>query len=121
MALQQATNAANAVLSPKDIPIGVTIIQFANIAGGTIFVSVCQAILSSTLKSGLADSGVDPSAIAHAGATDIRGLVGKDKLDLVLEMYNLGVDRLFYVSVGLASLSFVCSLFMEWRSMKTQS
>ncbi|KAF2114410.1 major facilitator superfamily protein [Lophiotrema nucula] len=121
MALQQTSNAANTVLSPKDIPIGVTIIQFANIAGSTVFVSVCQAILSSTLKLGLAGSGIDPSIIVHAGATDIRTLVGKDKLQLVLEAYNLGVDRLFYVSVGLSSLAFVCSLFMEWKSMKTSS
>jgi hypothetical protein len=77
MSLAQCNNAAQTVLSPADLPIGITIINFGNFVGGTIFVSICQSILSSTLQSQLAQKipDLDVSSVLHAGATDLMKLI----------------------------------------------
>ncbi|KAH8899096.1 MFS general substrate transporter [Thozetella sp. PMI_491] len=121
LSLAQCNNAAQTVLSRADIPVGITVLNFANFLGGTIFVSVCQGILSSTLSSQLSQSipGLDVSSIASAGATDLSKLVPQDQLPLLYEAYNRGINNVFYCALGLSGLSFVASCFLEWKTVKT--
>lgn len=123
MTLQQPFMAAQTVLAKKDVPLGLTILAFAQFLAGTISISVCQTILTNTLTSELSKKlpGFDPSAIANAGATQIRGLVGKGQLGLVLEAYNKGIDNTFYVALTASCLALVGSMGMEWRSVRARS
>lgn len=120
LTLPQCSNAAQTVLARKDIPIGITIINFANFLGGTIFVSVSQGILSSTLVSQLSKSlpGFDASVLATSGATDLAKLVPADKVHLLQLAYNTGIVNIFYCTVGVSCLAFLASLFIEWRTVK---
>lgn len=113
--------AAQTVLAKKDVPIGLTVIAFAQFLAGTISVSVCQTILANTLSSELAKTlpGFDSSAIASAGATQIQKLVSATDLPIVLEAYNRGIDNTFYCALAASCLAFVASLFMEWKSVKS--
>ncbi|KAF2415860.1 putative efflux pump antibiotic resistance protein [Tothia fuscella] len=122
LSLPQSNNAAQTVLSRKDIPIGITLIQFANQIGGTIFVSVCQGVLQSTLSTQLGQSipGFDASAISHAGASDLAKLVPEEQLPALLEAYNKGIDDVFYCALAVACLAFVASWFLKWKSVKKQ-
>jgi hypothetical protein len=122
MTLQQCAMAAQTVLPRNDIPIGLTLIAFAQFFAGTISVSVCQTILANTLTSELSRklSGFDASAIASAGATEIQGLVSNQELPIVLAAYNLGIDNTFYFALAVSCLAFVASLFMEWKTVKSQ-
>ncbi|KAF9734949.1 hypothetical protein PMIN06_011010 [Paraphaeosphaeria minitans] len=122
MSLAQCNNAAQTVLSREDIPIGITIINFGNFVGGTIFVSICQTILSSTLRSQLAQKipGLDLSAIAHAGATDLAKLIPTDKLPVFHAAYNEGIVNVWYCALGVSAFAFVASWFVEWKSVKGQ-
>ena len=118
--LAQPLNAAQTVLSREDIPTGITIVNFSNFIGGTIFVSVCQGVLSSTLSSHLRDSipGLDPSTLSSAGATDLSKLVPVDKVPVFLEAYNHAIVNVFYVALGLAALAFLAAWGMEWKTVK---
>ena len=120
--LQQPYNVAQATLKREDIPIGVTLIAFSNFFSGTLFVAVCQTILTNTLSSGLSRElpGFDVAAIATTGATKIRDLVPQDKLPIVLDVYNGALVKVFYVALALAGLAFVPSLFVEWKTVKTK-
>ncbi|KAH8667075.1 major facilitator superfamily protein [Xylariales sp. PMI_506] len=122
MSLQQCAMAAQTVLKGEDIPIGLTMIAFAQFLAGTISVSVCQTVLTNTLTSELSKSlpGFDVSVIANAGATEIQGLVAKDDLPIVLAAYNAGIDNTFYCTLAVSCLAFVASFFMEWKSVKSQ-
>ncbi|RDW56718.1 putative HC-toxin efflux carrier TOXA [Coleophoma cylindrospora] len=119
MTLQQCAMAAQTVLTKRDVPMGLTIITFAQFFGGTISVSVCQTILANTLVSELSKKlpGFNASAIASAGATEIQGLVSKEQLPIVLAAYNAGIDNAFYCALAASSLAFVASLFVEWKSV----
>ena len=122
MSLAQINNAAQTVLSREDIPIGVTIVNFAQQIGGSIFVSVSQAILASTLGSRLSTEipGFDAARLSETGTTDIASLVPEDKLPLLLAAYNDAIVNVFYCALAVSGLAFVASFFVEWKSVKTQ-
>ena len=114
MTLQQSAIAAQTVLARKDVPIGLTVLAFAQFLAGTISVSVCQTILANTLTSELSNKlpGFDASAIATAGATQIQDLVSKEQLPTVLAAYNAGIVNIFYCALAFSCLAFVASFFM---------
>ncbi|KAF2489863.1 MFS general substrate transporter [Lophium mytilinum] len=120
MSLSQCNNAAQTVLAREDIPIGITIINFGNFVGGTIFVSICQGILSSTLRSKLAQQipGLEVSSISNSGATDFSKLVPPSQLPILLAAYNEGINNVFYCALGVSGFAFVASWFVEWKSVK---
>jgi hypothetical protein len=122
MSLAQCNNAAQTVLSPEDLPIGITIINFGNFVGGTVFVSICQSILSSTLQSQLAQKipDLDVSSILHAGATDLAKLIPLEQLPVFHAAYNEGVVNVWYCALAVSAFAFVASWFVEWKSVKGQ-
>ncbi|MCJ1316008.1 hypothetical protein MMC15_001328 [Xylographa vitiligo] len=121
LGLIQCNNAALTVLGKEDISTGVTILNFVSQMGGSIFVSICQTILSSTLQSQLASTlpNFDTAEIATSGATEIRNMVSTQQLPILLEAYNAGINNVFYCALGLSCLSFVASFFVEWKSVKS--
>ncbi|MCJ1416197.1 hypothetical protein MMC32_002532 [Xylographa parallela] len=119
LGLIQCNNAALTVLGKEDISTGVTILNFFAQVGGSIFVSICQTILSSTLKSQLASTLPDFNAtgIASSGATDIQSMVSAQQLPVLLDAYNAGIDNVFYCALGLSCLALIASFFVEWKSV----
>lgn len=121
--LIQAQNAVQTVLSEQDIPIGITVISFAQFLGGAIFVPVCQAVLTNTLTSRLNSEipDLDTTQLAKTGATNISGLVPEAQLPILLAAYNQGIVYTFFVALGMACVALIASFFLEWKSMKKQS
>ncbi|KAK8001079.1 SGE1 [Apiospora marii] len=123
LSLAQTLNAAQTVLSREDIPVGITIINFGNLVGGTVFVSICQGVLSATLTTELAripGDKLDAHVLLGSGATEVTRLVPGDQLPAFLAAYNKGINNIFYVALAASILGFVASLFLEWKSVKTQ-
>lgn len=123
LSLAQPLNAAQTVLSREDMPVGITLINFGNLVGGTVFVSLCQGVLSATLATELAripGGRLDAHALLGSGATEVTRLVPADQLPAFLAAYNKGIDNIFYVALAASILGFVASLFLEWRSVKSQ-
>lgn len=120
LGIQQAHTAAQTVLPVVDVPTGAVIVIFAQIFGGTVWLSVAQNILTSQLLGGIADAvpTLDAKAILDMGATGLRDTVGAEYLDVVLKVYNSALTRTLYCGVALAAVSFIASTGMEWRSIK---
>ena len=112
--------AAQTVLSDKDLPIGVSWLQFVQFLSGTVFVTTCQTLLENKLVQGLEGKiqGFNPGAIANSGATSLRQLVPPDKLALVLDVYNDSLRSIWYLALGLCALAFLASFAFEWKSVK---
>ncbi len=117
---QQANMAAQTVLPSQDVPTGVSIVQFAQLLGSAVFVSVAQNLLSSRLASGLGPSvpGLDSHTVGNLGATELRALVGPEKLGELLEVYNKALRQVFHLAAGLAAASMLGAVGLEWKSVK---
>ncbi|MCJ1435674.1 hypothetical protein MMC27_005049 [Xylographa pallens] len=120
LALQQPNIAAQTVLRKDQAAIGISLLSFVQLLGGTIFVTVCQNLLENELIMGLTGKipNFDPASIANQGATSLRQLVPADKLPLVLDVYSDALRTVWYVALALSCLVFVGSLGLEWKSVK---
>ena len=121
MVLQQPTIAAQAVLSDSDAPVGISLLQFQSLLGGTIFVTLSQTLLQAKLTSGLAKAlpGFDTKSLSNGAATAIRN-VPSDQLSIVLKVYNDSIRSIWYLAIGLAGLALLASFGMEWKSVKAE-
>ncbi|KAI9851820.1 MAG: hypothetical protein M1838_002678 [Thelocarpon superellum] len=117
---QQPNMAAQTVLARPDVPTGVSIVQFAQLLGGAVFLSVAQNILSSRLASGLGHlvPHLDPHTVGNLGATELRSLVKPEKLGELLEVYNGALRQVFYLATGLAATAVLGAAALEWKSVK---
>jgi hypothetical protein len=118
--MQQAQLAAQTVLKRVDVPTGMALVVFMQTLGGAVFLSVGQNVLTSHLVSGVSRlvEGLDPAVIVNTGATDLRALVPGELLPEVLGVYNEALRQVFLVSTGLASVTILGALGLEWRSVK---
>ena len=120
LGMQQAQLAAQTVLKRVDVPTGMALIVFMQTLGGAVFISVGQNVLASHLVSGLSGlvGGLDPAVIVNTGATDLRGLVPAEQLPAVLEVYSEALRQVFLIATGLASVTILGALGLEWKSVK---
>lgn len=117
--MQQAALAAQAVLSPEFVPIGVSLIMFSQSLGGSIFLAIGQNVLDNRLISGISGiPGFDARTIINIGATDIATQIPQQFLPIVLKAYNNALQDVFKVTVAVAAVTIVAALSMEWRSIK---
>ncbi|KAJ7511278.1 putative MFS multidrug transporter [Mycena galericulata] len=120
LGIQQPLIGVQTALEAQDIPAGVALVLFSQTIGATVFVSVSQNVLRSTLLSGLARAvpSVDRSAVLGAGATGVRALVDPVLLPAVLRVYNSALVSAYYVAVAMAGLTILGALASEWKSVK---
>ena len=81
-----------------------------------------QTLLENKLLQGLKAviPNLDPSSLADGGATSLRGMVSKDMLLTVLDIYNDSIRSIWYLALALSCLIFLASFGMEWRSVKKE-
>jgi hypothetical protein len=116
---QQANIAAQTVLKKQDIAIGSALMMFAAQISGAIFVPVGNSVFENHLVKRLAGiKGVDANLVLDTGATEIRNVVEKEVLGVVLGAYDGALTRVFLVAAIMASVGLVPALAMEWRSVK---
>ncbi|KAH7305758.1 major facilitator superfamily domain-containing protein [Stachybotrys elegans] len=122
LALIQPINAGQTVLSREDIPTGLTVINFMNFVGGTVFVGVCQSILTHTLTDELRRNvpDLDVASILRNGATSLSGSVTPEQRPLFINAYNAGLVNVFYCAMALSAFAFIASCFLEWRTVKAR-
>lgn len=116
-------SAYNAVLSPKDIPIGSAILQFGGGVGSSLFLSGSSALFQNRLVDELRkhSPSTDASVLKNVGLSDIRKVIGPDRLRDVLLGYDQAVVQTLYIPVALTVLSLAGSLATEWRSVKQKT
>lgn len=119
LGMQQASVAAQTVLSRQDVAIGVSLILFAQSLGGAIMISAGQNVFANKLISGMSQiSGLDPAIVATTGATNLRQVVATKDLPRVIAVYNKAVTQVFYVAIAVSCMSVLGALAMEWKSVK---
>ncbi|CAK5282085.1 unnamed protein product [Mycena citricolor] len=118
--LQLAVTAAQAVLHPKDIAIGMNLITFAQMLGGAVFVAVGQNVFQNKLIHGIAANvpGVDPHIVLNTGATSLQDRIPPQYIGAVLFEYNAALMAAFQVGLILACISILGSAAMEWVNIK---
>ncbi|KAJ5645674.1 MFS toxin efflux pump [Penicillium longicatenatum] len=125
--LQVPMTAVQTVLTPEDIPVGTAAVMFFQTLGGAIFIAVGQSVFQNGLIAGISThtTGVDPSAIIGAGATEMRKVLSTlgrlDQLDGVIQAYMSGLRDTYRVSLALMIAAFVAACFLEWKSVKAGS
>ncbi|KAH8680685.1 major facilitator superfamily domain-containing protein [Xylariales sp. PMI_506] len=112
------------VLASKDIPIGYTIMTFAQFLSPAISVPIAQAVFDNTLISGLAELGIaqlKPSAAVLAGGVGMLtdGLSAAAKTS-VLGVVSESVVHSWQVCLGLCCISIIGALAVEHRKLVTK-
>ncbi|KAF7128634.1 hypothetical protein CNMCM5793_003485 [Aspergillus hiratsukae] len=116
MSMQQASLAAQAVLPRQDAPIGISLIFFAQSLGGSVILSVDQAIYSNKLSANLGDI----ANVTDSGVTSIQDWVGPQDMPRFLNGYNGAVMDVFRVALAASCACVVASVLMEWKSVKAE-
>ncbi|CAI7622651.1 unnamed protein product [Penicillium crustosum] len=119
--MQQPSMAAQTILPMGEVPIGISLMFFAQSLGGAIFIAVAQSLFQNYLGANLPHiQGIDVAKIMAAGATGLSDAVPVTKLNEVLVLYNDGLRRSFIVAVAVSCLMILPALTMEWRSIKKE-
>ncbi|KAJ6183797.1 hypothetical protein N7519_005098 [Penicillium mononematosum] len=116
MSMQQASLAAQAVLPRPDAPIGISLVFFAQSLGGSVFLSVDQAIYSNKLSANLGDL----ANVTASGVTSIHDHVSSRDLPRFLTGYNGAVMDVFRVALAASCACVVASALMEWKNVKAE-
>ncbi|KAF2655665.1 putative aflatoxin efflux pump [Lophiostoma macrostomum CBS 122681] len=112
---------AQIVLPKDDVPLGVSLMTVGQNLGGAIWLSVAQNLFADDLASKLSaiqGLGLDPAKVVQLGATEIRKVVPEQYLAQVLVAYRSGLQKAFYLAVGLACVGMIGAVSVEWRSVK---
>jgi hypothetical protein len=120
LGMQQSGLAAQVVLAEVDVPVGASLMIFAQQLGGAVFVCAAQNVFLAQLVANLATVVPAEAAglLSRVGATDLRGYVPAELLPAVLVQYNKSVVTTFYVGVAVSAVSIVPALLFEWRSVR---
>jgi MFS family permease len=112
------------MLPLEQVPVATAAVQFFNTLGGAIALAIAQALFNNGLISELEKNApqINPEIFIRAGAAQIRNILNEmgqpELLDTVLGAYMVGLRNTFYISVATASLAFVVSLGLSWKSVK---
>jgi len=126
MSIQVSLLAVQAVLDIEDVPIGTACIIFFQTLGGALFVAVAQTVFQNGVVSAAKElvPDIDPLLLLATGATELRDVLTKigklDEMPEVLKVYMVGLKDAFRVSVGLASAAVLTTIFVEWKSIKSE-
>lgn len=119
---QGPQSAVQTVLAENDASLGLSVIIFAQSIGPAVSIAVAQTIFLNRLSQNLETlvPGLSPKAVDNLGLSDIKKLVGKESLEKALAVFDTSLMQTWYLAVGLACLTMVGSLMMEWESVKNK-
>jgi len=109
---------------PPSISIAISVVSFAMTLGGTIFLSVSQAIFNHCMLRGVAELApqVDGQILLKSGATNIEMVLtsmGEQQfVEPVLRAYADGTRSVFWLVMACATAAFVAACGLRWRSLK---
>ncbi|CVL07705.1 related to aflatoxin efflux pump AFLT [Fusarium mangiferae] len=112
--------AVQTVLPAEDVPLGLSIMLFAQSFGPAISVPIAQVLFTNRLSDNL--DGVVPgfngTEISNSGLTEMVTNVPEFVTREVLVAIDKSLGQTWYLVAGLASFAIVGSLMTEWRSVK---
>ena len=121
IAIQQSFTAVQAVLTLEQVPIATAAVTCFQSLGGAVFISAGNSILSNHIRHsswGNELFGVNLETAIAMGATKFRETIPSELLPNVLRVYNEALQKVFISAIPLSGLAFICSLFLEWKSVR---
>jgi hypothetical protein len=118
LCFQAPSLAAQTVLPTKDVPIGSSLMFFAQLIGATVFVSVGENVLDNQLVQRLSGlPGFHSSLITSGGATSLLSSLPANLRETVLTDYNEALRKVFQIGLILSCLNVIGTAALEWRSV----
>ncbi|KAM5347578.1 hypothetical protein ACJ41O_007402 [Fusarium nematophilum] len=113
-------NAVQTVLPEEDVPLGLSVMLFAQSFGPAVAVPIAQLLFTNQLAANLRGvvPGLGRASIGENGLTEIMMGVPTNKTGEVLVAVDESLSQTWYLVVGLACVTMVGSLMTEWRSVK---
>lgn len=115
-------NAVQTVLPAEDVPLGLSVMLFAQSFGPAVAVAIAQVLFTKQLSTNLSGlvPGLSRANIENNGLTEIVTSVPPAKVREVLVGVDESLIQTWYLVVGLACATMVGSLLIEWRSVKSK-
>jgi MFS family permease len=115
-------NAVQTVLSTEDVPLGTSIMLFAQSFGPAVSVAIAQVLFENELSTNLKGlvPGLSGAKIENTGLSQIVTSVSPAKYREALVAIDKSLVQTWYLVVGLACATMIGSLMIEWRSVKTR-
>ncbi|KAI0435669.1 efflux pump antibiotic resistance protein [Xylaria telfairii] len=115
-------NAVQTVLPADDVPLGLSIMLFAQSFGPAVAIAVAQVIFTNQLWTNLNSviPGLSRATIENNGLSEIVTSVPLTSVEEVLEGVDKSITQTWYLVVALASATIIGSLTIEWRSVKSK-
>ncbi|CAG8954324.1 hypothetical protein HYFRA_00005947 [Hymenoscyphus fraxineus] len=119
LTMQQPLTAIQAAVPKKEFPVASAFLMFAQILGGSIFISLAQTIFSNQLRPALAlfAPEVDAARVIEVGTTAFRTVVAEESWPGVIQAYNKAITATFYLGAGAAAAAFCASFGMGWGNL----
>ncbi|KAK4105343.1 MFS general substrate transporter [Parathielavia hyrcaniae] len=122
MAIQQGFTAVQTVLGEEDMAIATAAVVAAQSLGGAVCLSVGNSLFQHWLLHATAShvlDSVDIKKVIDSGAVSFRDVVPAKDLPVMLEIYNEALVAVTKLTVLLGGLAILFSLFIEWKSVRT--
>jgi predicted MFS family arabinose efflux permease len=112
--------AVQTVLPAEDVPLGLSIMLFAQSFGPAVAVPIAQVLFTNQLSNNLESlvPSLNQGNITNSGLTEMVACVPPSETGAVLVAINKSLGQTWYFVVGLASTAIVGSLMSEWKSVK---
>ncbi|KAJ3460301.1 hypothetical protein MRS44_011168 [Fusarium solani] len=113
--------AAQIVLPPRDIPMGISVSMLFQGLGGAVLISAANNVLNEKLLHYINDlgiSGVNGMDVINAGATGFRDIIPAEHIGQVVDAYNRALRKTFQIALITACLSALPAALLEWKSVK---
>ncbi|KAK0609908.1 major facilitator superfamily-domain-containing protein [Bombardia bombarda] len=120
--IQTTIVAVQTVLTPDEISVGMALVIFSQTFGGAIFLAVAGTIFNNSLRELLLEyvPGIDPAALAKAGASGIRDVVSPEDLPAALDAYAKSISRTFYLGLASGILIIATAWGMGWHDIRAK-
>ncbi|KAL3261545.1 hypothetical protein ABHI18_003693, partial [Aspergillus niger] len=115
-------NAVQTVLPVEDVPLGTSIMLFAQSFGPAVAIAIAQVLFVNQLSMNLSGlvSGLNGARIENSGLRQIVTSMPPAKAREALVAIDKSLIQTWYLVVGLACATMVGSLMIEWRSVKSR-
>ena len=115
-------NAVQTVLPAEDVPLGLSVMLFAQSFGPAVAIAIAQVLFTNQLSNNLSGlvPGLNQTNIENNGLMEIVTSVPPAKIKEVLVGVDKSLVETWYLVVGLACATMVGSLLIEWRSVKSK-
>lgn len=113
-------NAVQTSLAAEDVPLGLSVILFAQSFGPAIAVTIAQVLFSTKLSSSLGqlNIGFNQTEMAEKGLLEIFQGIPPDSVGKALDGFEASLASAWYLAVAFACLTLLGTLLVEWKSVK---